>query len=69
LCEYALYAVLLFLAIPLILGSWWSFLVFLIYPVVIAVRIKSEEKLLTEELEGYKDYKTKVKYKMIPFIW
>ena len=61
--------VLLFLMIPLILGSWISFMVFLGFPFVLAVRIKNEEQILTEQLEGYAEYKEKVKYKMIPFIW
>lgn len=61
--------VIMFLSIPLILGSWWSFVVFLAYPVIISVRIKNEEQILTEQLEGYKEYKQKVKYKLIPFIW
>ncbi len=69
--RHPMYAatVLLFLMIPLILGSWWAFAVFLCYPVIIAVRIKNEEKLLENELDGYAQYKKKVKYKMIPFIW
>ncbi len=61
--------ILLFLMIPLILGSWCSFVIFLGYPVIIALRIKNEEKVLTEELEGYAEYKQKVKYKIIPFVW
>ena len=60
---------LLFLAMPLVLGSLWSLLIFLLYPVLIAVRIRGEEKLLEAELEGYSDYKKKVKYRLIPFIW
>lgn len=60
---------LLFLAMPLVLGSLWSLLIFLVYPLLIAVRIKGEEKLLEEELEGYRAYKKKVKYRLIPFIW
>ena len=59
----------LFLAIPIVLGSWWSFLCFLVYPTAIAVRIINEEKLLEKELEGYTEYKNKVKYRLIPFIW
>ena len=59
----------LFLSIPLILGSVYSFAVFLVYPVLIAKRIKGEEELLERELEGYKEYKQKVKYRLIPFIW
>lgn len=61
--------ILLFLSIPLILGSWWSFVVFLFYPVLIATRIQNEEKVLSEQLEGYNHYKKKVKYKLIPYIW
>lgn len=61
--------VLLFLAMPLALGSLLSFLIFLIYPFIIAKRIKNEEMLLENELEGYCEYQKKVKYKLIPFIW
>lgn len=61
--------ILLFLSIPLVLGSWWSFLIFLHYPVLIAARIKNEEKVLEEGLPGYREYKNKVKYKIIPLIW
>lgn len=60
---------LLFFAIPLILGSLYALIIFLIYPFIIAKRIKGEEKFLEESLEGYKEYKNKVKYKLIPFIW
>ena len=69
--RHPMYAVtiLLFLSIPLILGSIISFLVFLIYPIIIAKRIKNEEEVLEKNLKGYKEYKNKVKYKMIPFIW
>ena len=61
--------ILLFLSIPLILGSAYSFLIFLVYPVIIAKRIKGEEELLEKELDGYREYKQKVKYRLIPFIW
>ena len=61
--------ILLFLAMPLVLGSVVSFVVFLIYPFIIAARIKNEEEVLTRELEGYAEYKKKVKYRMLPFIW
>ena len=54
---------------PLILGSLVSFFVFLLYPVLIIVRIINEEKYLEENLMGYKEYKKKVKYRIIPFIW
>ena len=59
----------LFLSMPLILGSIYSFVIFLIYPIIIAKRIKNEEEVLEKELEGYAEYKNKVKYKMIPLIW
>lgn len=61
--------ILLFLAVPLILGSVFSLLVFLAYPFIIAVRIRGEEKLLERELRGYSEYKKRVKYRLIPFIW
>lgn len=69
--RHPMYAVTidLFLAIPIILGSWWSLLCFLPYIVIIVVRINDEEKLLTAELEGYVEYKKRVKYRLIPFIW
>jgi len=59
----------LFLSMPLILGSFISFIIFLVYPFIIAKRINNEEKVLEEQLKGYKEYKNKVKYKLIPFIW
>lgn len=61
--------VLLFLAMPLILGSIQSFVIFLAYPLIIARRIKNEEMLLEQDLAGYRDYRKKVKYRLIPFIW
>ena len=60
---------LLFLSMPLVLGSVYALLVFLVYPFLIAVRIKNEEKVLEEELTGYAEYKQKVKYRLIPFLW
>ncbi len=59
----------LFLSMPLVLGSVYAFLVFLVYPFLIAKRIKHEEAFLEENLEGYREYKQKVKYRLIPFIW
>ena len=59
----------LFLAMPLVLASPLSFLILLLYIPLIAKRIKNEEMVLEEGLEGYKEYKRKVKYKVIPFIW
>ena len=69
--RHPMYAItiLLFLTIPLILGSIISFIIFLIYPIIIAKRIKNEEKVLERDLKGYKEYKNKVKYKIIPLIW
>lgn len=61
--------ILLFLMIPLILGSWYSFIILLFYPLIIVFRIKNEEEILTEQLDGYAEYKQKVKYKLIPFVW
>ena len=61
--------VLLFLSIPLVLGSWIGFAIFMVYPFLLVKRIKNEEKVLEEGLEGYSEYKKKVKYRMIPFIW
>lgn len=61
--------VLLFLSIPLVLGSWIGFIIFLVYPFLLVKRIKSEENVLEKGLEGYTEYKKKVKYRMIPFIW
>ena len=61
--------ILLFLSIPLVLGSVFSFTIFLVYPFIIAKRIKNEEELLEKELNGYKEYKEKVKYRLIPFVW
>ena len=59
----------MFLALPLILGSWYALIPFALYPVIMVVRIRGEEKLLTAELSGYEEYKKKVKYRLIPFVW
>lgn len=69
--RHPMYAttILLFLSMPLVLGSIISFVIFLVYPFIIAKRIKNEEEVLEKEFDGYSDYKKKVKYKMIPFIW
>ena len=69
--RHPMYAVTiwLFLSIPLVLGSFFSLLCFLPYPIIMVVRILNEEKVLTEGLDGYADYKKKVKYRLIPFIW
>ena len=59
----------MFLSIPLILGSLISFVIMLAYVPIIAIRMKNEEQLLESGLKGYKEYKHKVRYKVIPFIW
>ena len=69
--RHPMYAVtiLLFLMIPLALGSWYAMIAFAFYPAIIIVRLKDEEELLTRELPGYAEYKEKVKYRIIPFVW
>lgn len=69
--RHPMYAVttILFLSMPLVLGSWIAFVIFLVYPALLVKRIKSEEALLEAELPGYQDYQKKVTYRMIPFIW
>ncbi len=69
--RHPMYAVTvwLFLSIPIVLGSWWSLVCFLPYIPVILIRIQNEEKILDRELEGYTEYKKRVKYKIIPFVW
>lgn len=69
--RHPMYAVtlLLFLSMPLVLGSLISLVIFLTYPLIIAKRIRNEERVLEAGLPGYKEYKQKVKYRMIPFIW
>lgn len=61
--------ILMFLSIPLILGSLQSFIIFLLYPVIIVMRLRNEEKFLENNLDGYSQYKNKVRYRLIPFIW
>ena len=69
--RHPMYAVTLwlFLSIPVVLGSWWSLLCFAPYAAVIILRIHNEEKVLTRDLPGYAEYKTRVKYRLIPFVW
>lgn len=61
--------ILLFLSMPLVLGSLYAFVIFLAYPFILVRRIRNEEKLLAAELQGYTEYMKKVKYRMFPFIW
>ena len=69
--RHPMYAatIFLFLSMPFVLNSFISFIIFLMYPFIIIKRIKNEEDVLEKELKGYKEYKKKVKYKIIPFIW
>jgi protein-S-isoprenylcysteine O-methyltransferase Ste14 len=69
--RHPMYAVTLwlFLSIPLVLGSWYSLICFAFYPAAIVVRILNEERVLVAGLEGYAEYRKRVKYRLIPFIW
>jgi protein-S-isoprenylcysteine O-methyltransferase Ste14 len=69
--RHPMYAatLLMFLPLPLILGSFWGLCAFALYPVILVIRIRNEESVLREQLDGYADYLTKVKYRLIPFIW
>lgn len=69
--RHPMYAatILLFLSIPLVLGSWSAFVLFLCYPFVIVRRIRNEEAVLRAELDGYYDYQQRVRWRLIPFIW
>jgi protein-S-isoprenylcysteine O-methyltransferase Ste14 len=62
-------SILLFLAMPFALGSWIAALPMLLYPFIIARRIKNEEALLVRELDGYAGYVRKVKYRLLPLVW
>ena len=61
--------ILLFLFIPLILGSWWSFAVFLLYIPAIVVRTLDEERQLLQELDGYNEYCSRIRWRILPFVW
>ena len=69
--RHPMYAVTvwLFLAIPLVLGSWWALVCFAPYVAVIVIRICNEEKVLESGLPGYTAYKKRVKYRILPFVW
>lgn len=69
--RHPMYAatVLLFLAMPLVLGSIIAFVIFLLYPLIIIKRIRGEEAFLEKELPGYTEYQKKVRYRLIPFVW
>jgi len=59
----------MFLSMPIMLGSLYSFFILLIYPAIVVVRIKNEEEFLEKNLKGYTEYKKRVKYRLIPFVW
>lgn len=61
--------ILLFISVPLVLGSWISLLFFVFYPIVMVIRIRNEEQVLSEQLDGYREYMEKVKYRLIPYVW
>ena len=61
--------ILMSLAIPLVLGSWISFALMLVFPIIILFRIRGEEAVLEEGLPGYREYKEKVRWQLIPYIW
>lgn len=69
--RHPMYAatILMFLSMPIVLGSFYAFLLFLLYPALIAVRIRNEEAILEVGLPGYAEYRCKVRYRIIPFIW
>lgn len=69
--RHPMYAatLLLFLTMPLVLASPWSFLIMLAYIPIIAKRIRNEESVLEQGLEGYTEYKRRVRYKVIPYLW
>lgn len=60
---------LMFLSMPLILGSWWALALFAIYPLLIIKRIRNEEQVLASGLEGYTDYQQRVRWRLIPWVW
>lgn len=61
--------IIIYITIPLILGSFYALIPMLLYPIILNIRINNEEKMLEEGLDGYKEYKKKVKFKVIPYIW
>ena len=69
--RHPMYAVTvwLFLSIPIVLGSWWALICFSPYIALIVVRIVNEERILCAELDGYIEYRKRVKYRLVPFVW
>ena len=60
---------LMFLSMPLVLGSWWALLIFSIYPILIIRRIQNEEQVLAKGLKGYVDYQQRVRWRLMPWVW
>lgn len=60
---------LMFLSMPLVLGSWWALLIFAIYPILIIKRIQNEEQVLAKGLKGYVDYQQRVRWRLMPWVW
>ena len=60
---------LMFLSMPLVLGSWWALLIFSIYPILIIKRIQNEEQVLAKGLKGYVDYQQRVRWRLMPWVW
>ncbi|MBQ8683659.1 MAG: isoprenylcysteine carboxylmethyltransferase family protein [Clostridia bacterium] len=60
---------LLFLSMPVVLGSWYALAVFALFPLLLAVRIRSEEAMLVRDLPGYAEYRQRVRYRMLPYLW
>lgn len=61
--------ILMFMAIPLVLGSFWALFVFAIYPILMVLRIQNEEQVLAKGLAGYPEYQKRIKWRLVPFIW
>lgn len=61
--------IIMYLSMPLVLGSAWALLVFAVYPMLIIKRIRNEEQVLLEGLPGYADYQQRVRYRLLPFLW
>jgi protein-S-isoprenylcysteine O-methyltransferase Ste14 len=59
----------IYFAAPLVLGSWWSMIPVAVYPVLLALRVRNEEKILVEGLPGYDEYRKKVRWRILPGIW
>jgi protein-S-isoprenylcysteine O-methyltransferase Ste14 len=62
-------ATILYISVPLVLGSWYALIPSALIPILLIIRIMNEEKVLISGLKGYTDYMKKVKYRLIPFIW